>query len=53
MILILIENRQFCGRNNSDINSVKNCINCMIPHSKGGYDFIVNKIIEINKKKQK
>ncbi|MDP4177119.1 MAG: cysteine-rich small domain-containing protein [Bacillota bacterium] len=42
-----------CGGNNSYINGIKNCTNCMIPHSKGGYDYIVNKIVEINKAKQK
>jgi Zn-finger protein len=40
-----------CGGNNQFINGVKDCSKCMIPHSENGYEYIVNKIIEINKVK--
>ncbi|ARC86957.1 cysteine-rich small domain protein [Clostridium argentinense CDC 2741] len=40
-----------CGGNNSDFNGVKDCSNCMIPHSQNGYDYIFNKIVEKNREK--
>ncbi|WP_291579991.1 cysteine-rich small domain-containing protein [Clostridium sp. UBA6640] len=40
-----------CGGNKSDFNGVKDCSNCMIPHSQNGYDYIFNKIVEKNKEK--
>lgn len=30
-------------------NGIKNCENCMLPHSKGGYDYIISKYPEIKK----
>lgn len=41
-----------CGGNNNITNGVKDCSNCMIPHSPNGYDYIINKIIEVNKSKR-
>jgi Zn-finger protein len=40
-----------CGGNKSYINEVKNCTDCLVPHGKNGYDHIINKIIEANKKR--
>jgi Zn-finger protein len=40
-----------CGGNNKLINGIKDCSNCMIPHGKIGYDYIVGKIMESNKKR--
>lgn len=48
--LYFLEN---CGGNNSYTNGIKNCSDCLIPHSLNGYDYIVNKIKEINKIKRK
>lgn len=42
-----------CGGNKRDANGIKDCSNCLIPHSKNGYDYIVNKIVETNKLKKK
>lgn len=43
-----------CGGNKSFVgNGIKDCSNCLIPHSENGYDYIVNKIIEVNKNIQK
>lgn len=39
-----------CGGNNKFINGIKDCSNCMIPHSENGYNHIVTKIAERNKK---
>ncbi|MBU5591975.1 cysteine-rich small domain-containing protein [Clostridium sp. MSJ-4] len=41
-----------CGGNKNYINGIKDCSNCLIPHSPKGYDYIVGKIIEVNKKKR-
>ncbi|MCR3761644.1 cysteine-rich small domain-containing protein [Clostridium felsineum] len=41
-----------CGGNNKESNGIKDCSNCLIPHSKNGYKYIVNKIREINKDKR-
>ena len=38
-----------CGGNKKFINGIKDCSDCTIPHSKNGYDHIVNKIMEVNK----
>jgi len=40
-----------CGGNNTNFNGVKDCSNCMIPHSQNGYDYIFNKIVEKNREK--
>lgn len=42
-----------CGGNKKDFNGIKDCSACMIPHSEKGYDYIVNKIMEVNKTKRK
>ncbi|MTI47457.1 cysteine-rich small domain-containing protein [Sporosalibacterium faouarense] len=45
--------KENCGGNFSYKNKIKDCSNCMIPHSKGGYDHVMSKIgaiIEIGKK---
>lgn len=42
-----------CGGNNVFEKGVKNCTNCMIPHSEKGYDYIIKKIVENNKDKRK
>ncbi|MBV7275197.1 metal-binding protein [Clostridiaceae bacterium UIB06] len=42
-----------CGGNNSYINCVKDCSNCIIPHSENGYDYIFKKIVELNDQKRK
>jgi Zn-finger protein len=42
-----------CGGNNTYLNNIKNCTNCTIPHSENGYNYIVEKIIKINKEKGK
>lgn len=39
-----------CGGNCSYINEIKDCTNCLIPHSEKGYVYIINKIVEENKK---
>ncbi|PJI09607.1 MULTISPECIES: cysteine-rich small domain-containing protein [Clostridium] len=46
--LYFLEN---CGGNNKDFHGIKDCSNCLIPHSPKGYDHIVNKIKEVNSKK--
>lgn len=38
-----------CNGNYSILeNGIKDCSNCMIPHSVNGYDYIVNKITEVH-----
>lgn len=37
-----------CGGNNVMSNGIKDCSNCMIPHSKNGYEYIFNKIVAVN-----
>lgn len=34
-----------CGGNHFDNNGIKDCTNCLIPHSYEGYDYINNKIL--------
>lgn len=41
-----------CGGNKNDINGIKDCSNCLIPHSPKGYDYIVKKIMDVNKTKR-
>jgi Zn-finger protein len=36
-----------CGGNFIYKNDIKDCTNCTIPHSKGGYDYIMSKMKEI------
>ncbi|MBU5437449.1 cysteine-rich small domain-containing protein [Tissierella sp. MSJ-40] len=40
-----------CGGNNTINHGVKDCTNCLIPHSLKGYDYINNRLIEENRKK--
>lgn len=41
-----------CGGNHVINYDVKDCTNCMIPHSENGYDYIIGKITEANRKKK-
>ena len=41
-----------CGGKYSMVGTVKDCSLCTIPHSPSGWDYIVDKIREINEKKQ-
>lgn len=41
-----------CKGNYTYANGIKDCSNCMIPHSEKGYDYIIGKIIENNKNKK-
>lgn len=38
-----------CGGNFSYNNNIKDCSKCTIPHTKGGYDFIMDKMSEVIK----
>lgn len=40
-----------CGGNHMLNNGIKDCTNCLIPHSEKGYDYIVDKIMESNRKR--
>ena len=42
-----------CGGNGELIDNVKDCSSCIIPHSENGYNYIVSKIVEVNKTKRK
>ncbi len=42
-----------CGGNYTTKDGIKNCINCVIPHSPKGYDYINKKIKEHNEKLRK
>ncbi|KXZ40242.1 hypothetical protein SAMN05661008_00206 [Alkalithermobacter thermoalcaliphilus JW-YL-7 = DSM 7308] len=33
-----------CGGNFEMTNGIKNCTNCLIPHSDNGYEYIIQKI---------
>ncbi len=39
-----------CGGNYIINSGIKDCTNCTIPHSKGGYDYIMTKMEEVVKK---
>lgn len=39
-----------CGGNFIMNNGIKDCSNCLIPHSPGGYDYIMSKMKEVIKK---
>ena len=39
-----------CGGNYIINNDIKDCTNCTIPHSNGGYDYIMTKMEEVVKK---
>ncbi len=43
-----------CGGNCKPLEGgIKDCTNCMIPHSEKAYDYIIGKIVEINNNKRK
>ncbi|GMG95945.1 cysteine-rich small domain-containing protein [Tepidimicrobium xylanilyticum] len=42
-----------CGGNYFDNNGIKDCTNCLIPHRPRGYDYVKEKIMEINKQKRR
>ncbi len=37
-----------CGGNHDDSSGIKDCSNCLIPHRPNGYDYINEKIAEVN-----
>lgn len=39
-----------CGGNFKYKNGIKDCSNCLIPHSKGGYDYIMTKMKDVIEK---
>jgi hypothetical protein len=39
-----------CGGNFRVKNDIKDCTNCTIPHSPGGYEYIMSKMDEVIKK---
>ncbi len=39
-----------CGGNFIKNSGIKDCTNCMLPHSKGGYEKIMEKMKEVVKK---
>ncbi|MDF2839597.1 MAG: metal-binding protein [Clostridia bacterium] len=39
-----------CGGNCVANSGIKDCSNCLIPHGEKGYDYIVDKIMESNRK---
>lgn len=41
-----------CGGNYNKDKGIKDCTNCLIPHSDKGYDYIINKIVQENKKRR-
>lgn len=42
-----------CGGNYIDNKGIKDCTNCLIPHKPKGYDYINERIAEINKERKK
>lgn len=42
-----------CGGNKSFTNGIKDCTNCLLPHSENGYEYIVKKIINTNAEKNR
>ncbi len=41
-----------CGGNKKMISGIKDCSDCLIPHSENGYDYIIKKIVETNKERK-
>ncbi|MFZ5942694.1 MAG: cysteine-rich small domain-containing protein [Bacillota bacterium] len=41
--------KENCGGNFKYTKNVKDCSNCIIPHSRGGYDYIRNKMDKVIK----
>jgi Zn-finger protein len=42
-----------CGGNYIDNQGIKDCTNCLIPHSPNGYDYINKKIMAINSERMR
>ena len=42
-----------CGGNYIINNGIKDCTNCLIPHSPNGYDYINKKIMAINSERMR
>ena len=42
-----------CGGNFTFINGIKDCSNCIIPHNRRNYDYIIGKLSEDFKKNKK
>jgi Zn-finger protein len=42
-----------CGGKGKYVNGIKDCSACLIPHSKNAHEYIVGKIVEVNKTKRK
>lgn len=40
-----------CGGNYKNYNGIKDCTDCLIPHSPNGYEYINGRIMEVNKKR--
>jgi len=36
-----------CGGNFSYKNGIKDCTNCLIPHSENGYDYVMSKMKDV------
>jgi Zn-finger protein len=36
-----------CGGNFKYTNGVKDCSDCLIPHGKGAYDYVMSKMTEV------
>lgn len=41
-----------CGGNYKDKSGIKDCLDCLIPHSPKGYDYINQKIMGANQKRR-
>ena len=39
-----------CGGNFKLINGIKDCSDCLLPHTEEGYDYIISKLVERVKK---
>lgn len=41
-----------CGGDYKFINGIKDCSKCLIPHESKGYEYIIKRILDENKKKK-
>lgn len=41
-----------CGGNYDYIGTIKNCMDCVLPHKPENYNYIIKKLIEHNKEKE-
>lgn len=41
--------KEECGGNfrYDEVTGIKDCMNCMVPHSKGGYDYIMSRSMDL------